>query len=75
MDKCLREMCSGDLGENGCVVCGAGSKLSKIPDYEAGRLFDEWWRSVSKEEMTIYAEDGSIQEQFDQYVSQQATKH
>ena len=52
-----------------------GPMLSPIRDYEAGRLFDEWWTSVPRNVMEGYAKDGTTQEKFDAWRAARATKH
>lgn len=50
------------------------TELRKVPDLEAGRLFDEWWFSVPKEQMLEWGEQGLIQQKFDEWRSQREPK-
>jgi hypothetical protein len=49
-------------------------ELSATPDYESGRLFDEWWASVPRERMMQWGDEGVIQQKFDEWRSQRETK-
>jgi hypothetical protein len=51
------------------------TKLSPLPDLEAGRLFNEWWFSVPREEMEKLGENGTIQQEFDMWRAKRSTNH
>ena len=50
------------------------TELNKVPDLEAGQLFDEWWISVPKEQMLEWGAQGLIQQKFDEWRSQRESK-
>jgi hypothetical protein len=75
LTNCPREECGAVLDSGVCRSCGYGSKLSDVPDYESGRLFDEWFFSVPREIMEMYGHKGIVQDRFDAWRSTRSTKH
>jgi hypothetical protein len=50
-------------------------KLSEIPDYEAGRQWDEWFSSFTKEQMRAMFEADTVRVEFNKWLSSRNTKH
>lgn len=76
MTICPRTECGAVMDDDGvCNTCGCGSKLADVPDYESGRLFDEWWVTVPYATMLEYGEAGTVQDKFDEWRAARSTKH
>ena len=72
--RCPVDKCAGFDEGHVCNVCGVGVRLSPIPDYEAGRLFDEWWATKTEQEIFDLDRRGELQQSFDMWRSQRETK-
>ena len=74
-NDCPRTECGSPLDEGVCHACGYGSKLSDVPDYEAGKLWDEWFYSFTREEMKTMFKNDSVHENFNMWLSARSQKH